>query len=162
MSDRYTVERIMEIIAYVMGVRRSGTPLMKVDTTELTKQGYTQSEISAAFSWIMERGEQNIVPHDVQSSEHSGSGEGSFRILHGIEAETITPEAWGLLLSYRDLGFLTNEDLEQIIERAMVMGGETDVDIAEIRALVAVYVMHQGPFADTGSRNLLLGSDAVN
>ncbi len=142
----------MEIIAYVMGIRRSGTPLMKVDTTELTNQGYTQSEISAAFSWIMERGE-----HDIASDADS------FRILHGVEAETITPEAWGLLLTYRDLGFLTNEDLENIIERAMVMGAETNiVDIPEIRTLVAVYVMHQGPFAQTGSRNLLLGSDSVN
>lgn len=151
MNDRYTVERIMEIIAYVMGIRRTGTPLMKVDTTELTNQGYTQSEISAAFSWILERGE-----HDIASDADS------FRILHGVEAETIAPEAWGLLLSYRDLGFLTNEDLESIIERAMVMGAETDVNIPEIRTLIAVYVMHQGPLAQTGSRNLLLGSDSVN
>jgi uncharacterized protein Smg (DUF494 family) len=100
----------------------------------------------------MERGE-----HDIASDADS------FRILHGVEAETITPEAWGLLLTYRDLGFLTNEDLENIIERAMVMGAETNiVDIPEIRTLVAVYVMHQGPFAQTGSRNLLLGSDSVN
>jgi len=150
MSDRYTVERIMEIIAYVIGARSKGTPLTKVDMGELHRLGYTESEISAALSWILERG------------TNDASTDTSFRVLHGLEAETITPEGWGLLLSYLNLGFLTNEDVEQIIERAMLMAQETIIDVAEIRALVAVYVMHRGPLPESGSRSLLSGTDAVN
>ena len=150
MSDRYTVERIMEIIAFVIGARNQGTPLTKVDLGELHRRGFTESEISAALSWILERGTADA------------SSDASFRILHGIEAETITPEGWGLLLSYVNLGFLTNEDVEQIIERAMLMAQETIIDVAEVRALVAVYVMHRGPLPESGSRSLLSGTDSIN
>lgn len=152
MTDRYTVERIMEIIAWVVGTHERGVPIGKVDVSELTKRGYTDSEISAALSWILERGEGHADPSEF----------GSFRVLHGLEAEVITPEAWGLLVSYHNLGFLTNADIEQIVERAMIMGGETLMDVPEIRALVAVYVMHQGPQPPDGSRSLLSGTEAVN
>lgn len=160
MSDRYTVERIMEIIAYVIGVRRKGTPLTKVDMGELHRLGYTDSEISAALSWILEKADDAATPGNKGTQVPGNSG--SFRVLHGIEAETITPEAWGILLSYVNLGFLTNEDVEQIIERAMMMANETIVDVAEVRALVAVYVMHRGPLPLSGSRSLLSGTDSIN
>lgn len=170
MSDRYTVERIMEIIAYVIGVRREGTPLTKVDMGELHKLGYTDSEISAALSWILEQGKMDkggIGEQAKREKEGNEASDGqgptqSFRVLHDVEAETITPEGWGLLLSYVNLGFLTNEDVEQIIERAMMMANETIVDVAEVRALVAVYVMHKGPLPLSGSRNLLSGTDSIN
>ena len=155
MSDRYTVERIMEIIAYVVGAFSQGTPINKVDTSELSAQGYTESEISAALSWIIERSDQSL--------DHQGdTNSGSFRVLHGLEAETISSEAWGLLLSYANLGLLSNEDVEQIIERAMIMGGETSVDLEEIRAIIAVYVMNMGLDSNTGSKTLLSGNESIH
>ena len=155
MSDRYTVERIMEIIAYVVGAFSQGTPINKVDTSELSEQGYTESEISAALSWIIERGDQSL--------DHQGNtNTGSFRVLHGLESETISSEAWGLLLSYANLGLLSNEDTEQIIERAMIMGGETSVDLEEIRAIIAVYVMNMGLDSNTGSKTLLSGNESIH
>jgi uncharacterized protein Smg (DUF494 family) len=160
MSDRYTVERIMEIIAYVIGVGSKGTPLAKVDMGELHRLGYTDSEISAALSWILEKA-QDTSGKNERGTQGQGDA-GSFRILHGIEAETITPEGWGLLLSYVNLGFLTNDDVEQIIERAMMMANETIVDVPEVRTLVAVYVMHRGPLPLSGSRSLLSGTDSIN
>ncbi|MBI2793831.1 MAG: DUF494 family protein [Ignavibacteria bacterium] len=160
MSDRYTVERIMEIIAYVIGVGSKGTPLTKVDMGELHRLGYTDSEISAALSWILEKAQDSSGKNE-RGTQGQGNI-GSFRILHGIEAETITPEGWGLLLSYVNLGFLTNDDVEQIIERAMMMANETIVDVPEVRTLVAVYVMHRGPLPLSGSRSLLSGTDSIN
>ena len=156
MTDRYTVERIMEIITYVIGVREPGTPLASVDTTELYAQGYTDSEIAAALSWIIERGDQTL------KVDAGDVGPDSFRILHGLETEAITAEAWGLLLSYRNLGFLSNEDIEQIIERAMIMAGDTIVDVVEIRAIVAVYVTHLDNYSTAGNRSLLSGNESVN
>ena len=156
MNDRYTVERIMEIIAWVIGSHEKGAPLTAVDTSELYKQGYTDGEISAAISWILERGQQAI------DAMHNGVESDSFRVLHGIESEVITKEAWGMLLSYQNLGFLSNEDIEQIIERAMVMGGETLVDMEELRAIVAVYVMNLDQDSMSGNRSLLSGNEQVN
>lgn len=155
MNDRYTVERIMEIIAYVMGARAQGTPLAKIDVAELSRRGYTDGEIAAALSWIMEGADE--ATHTDSEDSHRNS----FRMLHGLEAETISPDAWGLLLSYRNLGFLSNEDLEQIIERAMMMGGDQDIDVDEIRAIVAAYLMHRHE-QSTGNRHLLSGTESVN
>lgn len=153
MTDRYTVERIMEIIAWVVGSHEPGTPIGKLDVTELSARGYTDSEISAALSWILERGE---------TVKADAADQNSFRVLHPIEAEVITPEAWGMLISYHNLGFLSNADLEQVIERAMMMSTDAILDVPEIRALVAVYVMHQGPQPLDGSRSLLSGTESVS
>jgi len=158
MNDRYTVERIMEIIAYVIGARAEGTPLAKIDVNELARLGYTDGEISAALNWILERADVMEAEHETDADD---SDRLSFRILHGLESETITPEAWGLLLSYRNLGFLSNEDLEQIIERAMMLHGEMEVDLEEIRAIVAVYVSNQAERAGA-NRHLLSGTESVN
>ncbi|MCO6466251.1 MAG: DUF494 family protein [Bradyrhizobiaceae bacterium] len=153
MTDRYTAERIMEIITWVVGSHDPGTPIGKLDVSELSKRGYTDSEISAALSWILERGE---APHAAPLDSSA------FRMLHPLEADVITPDGWGILLSYHNLGFLSNADLEQIIERAMVMGTETVMDVAEIRALVAVYVMYQEQQLLDGGRSQLSGTEAVN
>lgn len=156
MSDRYTVERIMEIITWVIDSHQPGAPLAAVDTSELYNQGYTDGEISAAISWILERGQHAL------DAMHNGVGSDSFRVLHGIENDVITSEAWGLLLSYHNLGFLSNDDIEQIIERAMVMGSDSFVDTEELTAIVAVYVMHLDQDSLGGNRSLLSGNEQVN
>lgn len=157
MNHRYTVERIMEIIAFVISEQRMGTPLGSVDMDELQRRGYTESEISAALSWILERQIPAELDSDIEVSEP-----GSFRVLHGIETDMMLPEAWGLLLSYRDLGFLTNEDVEQLLERAVLMGSEMRVGVNEIKSLIAAYVMNQQPWSASGNRILLGGTDSVN
>ncbi|NQW30741.1 MAG: DUF494 family protein [Ignavibacteria bacterium] len=156
MSDRYTVERIMEIISIVIGEKSSGKPLSKINMDALQLRGFTESEISAALSWILER---DAV---LTQEDKAASKENSFRILHRVESDTIQPDAWGVLLSYVDLGFLTNEDVEQILERCMLMSEETEVGIPEIRALVAVYIMHQHPLPEVGSRRTLSGNESIN
>lgn len=94
--------------------------------------------------------------------EIEGPAKGTFRILHGIEREVLEPDAWGMLMTYHQLGFLDSDDIEQILERAVVMGSERYVGVAEIKALIAAYVIHQQPLPQAGSRSLLLGSDSVN
>jgi len=159
MNDRYTVERIMEIIAYVIGARAEGTPLAKIDVKELSRRGYTDGEISAALNWIIERAD--VMEAAEKDADADDSDRRSFRILHGLEEETFTPDAWGLLLSYRNLGFLSNEDMEQIIERAMMLHGEMEVDVEELRAIVAVYVSNLAE-RTSANRHLLSGTESVN
>ncbi len=68
-------ERIVEIILFLVNELRSNKRLSDVDVSSLTRDGYTQSEISSAFSWLFERlsvgqsmtdvssGAQHITPH---------------------------------------------------------------------------------------------------
>lgn len=159
MSDRYIFERIIEIISFVVNERHGDVRLSGNDLSELSERGYTDGEISAAISWIIERQDMN---QSLESDASPSSGT-SFRILHGIEAETIDPEAWGLLLGYRDMGFLTNEDIEGIVERAVILGAETgSVGLEEIKALIAAFMLNQQPLPMAGSRSMLLGNETVN
>jgi uncharacterized protein Smg (DUF494 family) len=158
MTDRYAVQRIMEIIAFVMSELRQHRPLTQIDVDELHRRGYTESEISAALSWIMERTSQS----DAKARRSTPSKTTSFRVLHDLEHDLLTPEAWGMLLSYRDLGFLSNDDLEQILERAVVMGAEGGVDAMDVSNIIAVYLMNQQQSPIAGSKSLLDGSETIN
>jgi len=154
MNNHYAVERVMDIIAFMISERRQGAPLTAIDTTRLHERGYTESEIAAALSWIMERQQDR--------DEIEGPGHNTFRILHGIEREVLDTDAWGMLMTYNQLGFLDTDDIEQILERVVVMGAERNVGVPEVKALIAAYVIHQQPLSPLGSRSLLLGNDLVN
>lgn len=156
MTDRYAVQRIMEIIAFVMSELRQHRPLHQIDVDELHRRGYTESEISAALSWIMERNASDA------SGRKGTPSTTSFRVLHDIETDLVAPEAWGMLLSYRDLGFLSNDDLEQILERAVVMGADGGVDATDVANIIAVYLMKEQQSPLSGSKSLLDGSETIN
>lgn len=151
MNNTYSVERVMDIIADVISERKSGTPLAALDTKQLQARGYSDSEISAALSWIIERG--------VQSAEEDSDG---FRILHGIEQNVLSIDAWGMLMTYAELGFLGADDVEQILERAVMLGTERQVGIPEAKAIIAAYMLDGSFYASSGNRRLLLGSDSVH
>ncbi len=48
-------ERIVEIILFLVNELKSNKQLSEVDVSLLSQNGYTQSEISTAFSWLFER-----------------------------------------------------------------------------------------------------------
>lgn len=151
MNNTYSVERVMDIIADMISERKSGTPITAVDTELLQLRGYSESEIAAALSWIIERGVQG------PASDSDG-----FRILHGIEQNVLSTEAWGMLMTYAELGFLAPDDIEQILERAVMMGTERLVGIPEIKAIIAAFMLDGSVYANSSNRRLLLGSDSVH
>lgn len=143
-------ERILELIIYLVNEIRNeqrtgdvvkhgeappvgpGNQYHKsgIDIDSLTKQGYTSAEISTAFSWLFDHltmGENLIVG---ENSPHS------HRILHEIERLAIGGEAQGYLIQLRELGLISDDDVEVVIERVM-MSGLSNAGITEIKSLVA-------------------------
>ena len=112
-------ERIVEIILFLVNELKSNKQLSDVDVSFLTDNGYTQSEISTAFSWLFERLSvgQKLVAE--QGDTHL-----SQRVLHDVEKTVISPEGFGYLLQCQQLGLLSNADIETIIERIMAAGDE--------------------------------------
>lgn len=86
-------ERIVDIILYLVNELKSNKRLSDVDVTSLTRNGYTQSEISSAFSWLFERlsAEQDKVVS-------AASPESSYRLLNDFEKMIIDPQAYGYLI----------------------------------------------------------------
>jgi Smg protein len=127
-------ERIVEILLYLVNELRSKKRLSEVDVSSLTRDGYTQSEISSAFSWLFERMTLGKSITDVTSGAST-----SYRMLNDIEKMVIESQAFGYLIQCRQLGLLSNIDIETIIERIMMAGFST-VGLPEMKSFVAGYL----------------------
>lgn len=127
-------ERIVEIILYLVNELKSNKRLSEVDVSSLERDGYTASEISSAFSWLFERlsvGQFMMTPTEGNSDSH--------RLLNDAEKMIIDPQAAGYLLQCRQLGVISNADVEAIIERIMT-AGFSSVGLTEIKSFVASYL----------------------
>ncbi len=134
-------ERVVEILIYIMNeIRKNQSGLKKLDllSKDLLKQGYTEGEISSAFSWLLNklRNESDeLVAEAEAASKHA------FRVLHEVELSVITTAAYGYLIQLRELGIVDELDMEQCLERAMMLG-TSKVDIDDMKA-IAASILHQ-------------------
>ena len=103
-------------------------------SVDLLKEGYTESEIDMAFTWLFEkvdisgRGMESLcspLPHT------------PYRQLNYSEKLVIRPAAHGYLLQLRSLDLIDDAQMEQIIEQAMLLG-DNSVDREDIEDIVAV------------------------
>ncbi len=125
-------EKIVEILIYMLSeVRKTNKPLGEIDISQLADKGYTEAEISTAFNWLFDR----LRGANISHAPVLDQGTDSFRVLHAAEQHIIAPEAFGLLLQLRQLGLISEPELELIIERAMVNGLERQ-DAADIHDIV--------------------------
>ena len=150
-------EKIVEIIVYLMSELRNNTPLNEIDLSVLTNSGYTPTEISTAFSWLYEKIDvaENLPAEVARRSAHSR------RVLHDAERLVITPDAFGYLVQLREIGLVTEMDIEAVIDRIM-MAGYMSVGIPEIKTLVAALMLESDDSYNTGSRVMLNSKDTIH
>jgi uncharacterized protein Smg (DUF494 family) len=150
-------EKIIEIIVYVIAELRQNKKINEIDIEKLKKRGYTKSEISTAFSWLVDRVD---MPEKML---FTGNQENccSFRLLHEVERELFTDEAWGELIQLQSLGIIKNEHIEMLIERAIMMGvGE--IESQHIKNFVAQVVFNAHMNEYPNSRFMLAGNDTIH
>lgn len=148
-------ERIIEIIIYVVSALKNNNHFEESDIKELIDLGYTNAEISTAFSWIADSMDtiDKLVP-DVNTSK------ASFRILHEIEKDLFTTEALGEIIQMITLGIITNENLESMIERAILLGIR-QIDSKQIKAFVAGLIVGNQQTVPS-IRLMLTGNETIN
>ena len=125
-------ERIVDILVYLMSEMQENKQLSDIDLGALRTQGYTQSEISDAFTWLYDMF-QEWYPSPGRPAEAS---RGSRRVLHEAEKLMFSTESQGYLILLAELGLLDDRDIEIVIERAMI-GGYERLTVGEVRQLVA-------------------------
>lgn len=149
-------ERIVEIILFLVNELKSNKQLSEVDVSFLTQNGYTPTEISTAFSWLFERlsvGQQLVSGETDTRLSH--------RVLHDAEKMIITPEGHGYLLQCRQLGLLTNADIETIIERIMA-AGFSSVGVPEMKSFVAGMLLDSDKRPGMNGRISLSSTDTIH
>lgn len=150
-------EKIVEILIYLIGEIRKNTPITDIDLSVLSQRGYSTTEISTAFNWLFEKishGE-NIVTEtgEISSTSH--------RVLHDAERMVITSDAYGYMIQLRELGLISDMDIEVIIDRIMMSGYPT-VDGEDIKSHVAALLAENDDSLNGGSRTMLNGNDTIN
>ncbi|MBM3326638.1 MAG: DUF494 domain-containing protein [Calditrichaeota bacterium] len=130
-------QHIVEILVILMRAYPEGD--IRPDDFEplannLISLGYTQNEIETALFWFYNR-----VEYRRSTVKPDGLSETSFRCLNDYEKMVLTPEAYGYLIELNHLGLLTLGEMDTIIERAVVMGGNR-VDADDIKLFIAAHI----------------------
>lgn len=149
-------ERVVEILVYLMSEIEANKRLNEIDLTDLKSKGYTQSEISAAFSWLYD----NVPVQDGVFVGGAVASKESRRLLHDAEKLMMTTDAQGYLMQLCEVGLLHNRDLEHVIERAMMSGFEK-LSIYELHEIVAA-VLFSRPNKWNESRSMLNNNDTIH
>ncbi|MBM2839832.1 MAG: hypothetical protein HW412_360 [Bacteroidetes bacterium] len=149
-------ERVVEILIYIMSQMQSNKGVAEVDLGSLKDKGYTQSEISAAFSWLYD----NMRLNEVGKSHEGTPVEGSRRVLHEIEKQMLSTDAQGYLIQMRELELLNDRDLELVIER-VAMSGFEKLSPAELQEIVASVLLAPGNSPDA-NRSGLNNTDTIH
>ena len=150
-------EKVVEILVYIMSEIQENKRLHEIDIGELKNKGYTQSEISAAFTWLYD----NIQTGEAQISRPADSARGSRRIFHDAEKQVLSTEGQGYLIQLRELGLLDDNDLETVVERAM-MAGYQKLSVEEVRDIVTSVLSVKEVGRSSNSRSMLDEGDSIH
>lgn len=149
-------ERIIEIIVFVIAELQSKRNITDFDLKQLQNLGYTNSEISTAFSWLADKFEFPEESFDETTTQSS-----SFRVLYSAERELFTKEAYSELIQMQTLKIISNDQLEIILDRIMYSGSEL-IDSRRLKQITAQVVFNDGMESIYGSRIMLNGTDTIN
>lgn len=128
-------ERILEIVIYMVSRLRedeSDRPQISDMARDLQSQGFTEREISSAYSWMFDRygGEFDRLSRREEATLQST------RVLAPRERLAVSADAFGYLGRLVTLGILRRADLEEVIE-ACVQSGRHDVTTDEMKMIVS-------------------------
>lgn len=149
-------EKVLELLVYLMSEIRENKPLTDVDLGHLRSRGYTTSEISDAFGWLYE----HVPPGPALSARPAAAAGGSRRMFHEAEKLVLSTEGQGYLILLAELGLLSDQDLEAVIERAMMAGYEK-LSVGELRQLAAA-VLTARRVDHLSDRPVVDGGDTVH
>jgi Smg protein len=148
-------ERVVEILVYLMHEIQDDRQLADVDLGELRERGYTAGEISAAYTWLHESMSGGAADRRRPAPSRSDSR----RHFHEVERTVLTPAAQGYLIDLREVGLLTDADVETIVERAMVSGYER-LAVDDVQSIVATVLFARGGGED--GRVISPGSETIH
>lgn len=146
MNNTHILDLIVKLVHHV----HLGNSVSDFDTSEVnTGHKYTVSELSAAYSWVLQHGSELSMRRKRQIP----------RVLHIAERMVFSKEAWGWLLELQSLGLIDHTGIERIIERIM-MQFHGKVTLSMVKEIVGPFLLEN----DRMSHNTtgLKGNESIN
>jgi uncharacterized protein Smg (DUF494 family) len=133
-------DRVLEIVVLLMSqIRESKGRIENLEdmSDRLKSQGFTDNEISSAYSWVLDQ-----LQTDSQFLYNFSRSGNSFRVLTDKERQHFSIEALGYLLQLRYLALLNDSQLEQILERSTLVG-PPPVNLAQLKVVIGTVLFHE-------------------
>lgn len=138
-------ERILEIVFYLVQharVHKGRIGPFRSISRDLKNLGFTESEISSAYSWFLdelqkEGGKIDTSPRMTES----------VRVLSAEEMENFSPDAIGFLMQLVQMQLLRQSQFENIVERSFLVGPE-QIDLTTAKVIASRYVFSTGKAVD--------------
>jgi uncharacterized protein Smg (DUF494 family) len=151
-------EKIVELIVFIVSEMQDNKELGDINLRELADIGYTETEISTALSWVVDKiaAGENVLFADSRKIHNN-----SFRVFHEAERAVIGPDEQGYLIMLRELGVIDGLETELIIERVM-MSGFQKADMLSIKSIVASIMFDRFESDTPVSRFMLTSHDTIH
>ena len=155
-------DRFLEIVVFLMDCMRSNNgrfPDSDDFTSTLQTMGYSDTEISSAYYWLVNRFEE--APEQLFSD--LASSQSVNRILSARERVRLTTEAHGLLVKLLTLRLISSEQFESILERINVLDAEP-VTVNQLKLIASSVVFREHNEYESFDPDIVesVSSDTIN
>ena len=133
--------RVLEIVVYLMDHMRENNgslPDMDDISLELLNLGYSDGEISSAYTWVVDRFDGNGETFFTDFPDEHFSN----RVLTPYERLQLPPDAFGFLIKLINLKVIDDEQLEAVLERTMTYGTRP-VSLEQIKAIASAVLFDE-------------------
>ncbi len=146
---------VVDLIIYLVKRIHIGAQLKDIKLDKL--RGYNNSEISAAYSWLMQKNESG----ELASTPNARKSIPSPRALHPNERTRITSDAYGYMLELYYLGILDARRMERLIEYAMLRLDIDITDVPDVKEWVAGMIF-DSEYLGSDRSLFLKGTETIN
>ncbi len=151
-----TIEKIFELLIFLLQ-KTQEEKVSEIDFSQLEKNGYTKSEINAAFSFLLAKNESKDLPKKQAETQTSTS----HRTFHEVEKLVIDTNARGYLFQLRQLGLINDLEMEHIIEQIMMMDA-SKITVNDIKAIASAIFFENNNINLWKARDIFLNNETIN
>jgi len=126
-------DRVLEIVVFLMSkIKDQQGQLDDLEeiASYLKNQGFTENEISSAYSWFLDH-----LQNDNEFLYNSSINSNATRILSDQERQLFSTDAIGYLIQLRHLGLLSEQQFEMVLERGLMIW-TSSIDIDQVKLLI--------------------------
>lgn len=150
---------IIDLIVFLVRRIQIGDKIKDIDLNALS--GYDSSEVSAAYSWVLQKYDAGELDTALKAAKEKGPAQ-PHRVLHFAERAMITKEAYGYLMELYHMKLITYHTMERIIEQAMLNATER-VTLHKVKALLTDIMFDQNQIEQNlSSAFYLKGNETIN